>query len=591
MKRHSCLTSTSLGLLLLLVGLLACAAPSWGQSLNECGGYYVAYFNGVRTTFFNAVVGAKRLRELVAEDSTFTRCRPTGCVTEPVINGVFYNPSGGYLTDLKELFQQRASEINRSGELERRLEYFWEVIAGGGRHLSFTDRLATAVIQYLAVVNQIKQIGIANVTASLTRILGDSDTQGVLAAHREQLDEQAAQGRKMLLVAHSQGNLFVNEAHDYIEQEVGVASVEVVHIAPATRDLRGPHVLASIDVVISGLRTTQGPEGIPLVTHHIPFDLIRDPLGHGLLETYLDPGRATIRHAIELHMRAALKKLETPEDFPPPPTDLRLYEAGDTHHGLHWEPPLYEMEPLECDMPGYLVYRDDHENPRFSPGDYNYFHDTKPPDPEACYEVTARLRTLEESEPSDPICPVHVHLHISAYTCMVAITPETTDPERARPYTTVTLKGTATGPVGAILTPLHQEYVGSSHYDTSTSCPGWQRRTQNTKEYSDAAEAWIAYRRIYCVRGPEDNIETTFSHTGKSAGYSYNIHDPIHSPDNNVINLYLAANGYMPAQGIPEYDFPSVNINVHKIGAATCKRLLSSFAIYPDTATLTVEGN
>ena len=350
MKRHSCLTPRSLGLLLLLVGLLACAAPSWGQSLNECGGYYVAYFNGVRTTFFNAVVGAKRLRELVAEDSTFTRCRPTGCVTEPVINGVFYNPSGGYLTDLKEVFQQRASEINRSGELERRLEYFWEVIAGGGRHLSFTDRLGTAVVQFLAVVNQIDQIRVTNVTASLTSILGDSDTQGVLAAHREQLDEQAAQGRKMLLVAHSQGNLFVNEAHDYIEQEVGVASVEVVHIAPATRSLRGPHVLANIDLIINGLLRTHGPEGVPLATHHIPFSS-SDKLGHGLLETYLDPRRAT-RNAIESHMRSALNKLETPEDFPPPPSDLELVQTEDTGE-LFWERPLYEMEPLRCDIPEY----------------------------------------------------------------------------------------------------------------------------------------------------------------------------------------------------------------------------------------------
>ena len=500
MKRHSCPTPTSLGLLLLLVGLLACAAPSWGQSLNECGGYYVAYFNGVRTTFFNAVVGAKRLRELVAEDSTFTRCRPTGCVTEPVINGVFYNPSGGYLTDLKEVFQQRASEINRSGELQRRLEYFWEVIAGGGRHLSFTDRLGTAVVQFLAVVNQIDQIRVTNVTTSLTSILGDSDTQGVLAAHREQLDEQAAQGRKMLLVAHSQGNLFVNEAHDYIEQEVGVASVEVVHIAPATRSLSGPYVLANIDLIINGLLRTHGPEGVPLATHHIPFSS-GDKLGHGLLETYLDRKRAT-RNAIESHMRAALNKLETPEDFPPPPTDLELVQTGDTGE-LFWEPPLYEMEPLTCDMPGYLVYRDDVENPHPTEGEDRYYFDPDIPlVPTVCYEVTASLRDMTESDPAPPICSgVHVRLHIADYECRVT----TIRGEFSTYYHTQSIiTGTAEGPVGSLLSPSDLD-SNLLQIGITITCPGWDRRSIKRTD-----EPHWRYTQKFCIRQPQHHRNTRF---------------------------------------------------------------------------------
>ena len=574
MKRHSCPTPRSLGLLLLLVGLLACAAPSWGQSLNECGGYYVAYFNGVRTTFFNAVVGAKRLRELVAEDSTFTRCRPTGCVTEPIINGVFYNPSGGYLTDLKEVFQQRASEINRSGELERRLEYFWEVIAGGGRHLSFTDRLGTAVVQFLAVVNQIDQIRVTNVTAALTSILGDSDTQGVLAAHRAQLDDQAAQGRKMLLVAHSQGNLFVNEAHDYIEQEVGVASVEVVHIAPATRSLRGPHVLANIDLIINGFLRTHGPEGVPLATHHIPFSA-SDKLGHGLLETYLGRKRAT-RNAIESHMRSALNKLETPEDFPPPPTDLELVQTGDTGE-LFWERPLYELEPLRCDIPEYLVYRDDQEGPHGVEGEDRYYFD---PDkslvPRVCYEVTASLRDMTESDPTPPICSgVHVRLHIADYECRVTVRKRF---DRNWTVTQTRITGTAEGPVGSLLVIGIMESSTSAYDGQSIRCPGWDQRAIHGRRSDE-----ITLTQNYCIRMTQHPRATPFIYRQTSE-----VRLPRHAP----LHMLILGGRGRPIHGplLPwrEAAAPRAEVNLGgPAGPKSCTLRDYTRATPPDTAKVT----
>ena len=517
MKRPRRPTSRYRGLCLLwlLVGLVACPVPSPAQSPRECGGYQLAYFNGVDTTLFHAAVGAKRLRELASPDSTFSRCLPTGCVKESVINLLFYNPSGGLLADLKEVFQQRANEVDGNGELARRLEYLWEAIAGGGRHLSFSDQLGTVVTQFLAVANEIAQISIARLSAELTSLAGHSDTQEVLADHREQLDSQAAKGRKMLLVAHSQGNLFVNEAHDYIEQVVGAGSVEVVHIAPASRSLRGPHVLADIDVVINVLlRNAQGPESVPLANASLALSS-GDLSGHGLLETYLDPARAA-RRAIADLMRAALNRLETPMDFPPPPTELELVQTEDTGT-LFWEKPEIDMEPLACDMPGYLVWRDDDDESHFVEGEDRYYFDPYiPRDPQVCYDVTAWLRDGTESVPSKPVCSgLHVHLHITEYGCDV-----TTTHEGRTVVTTERIKGTASGPIGAVLMPAFPDVVEFDAYDDQApdqtlSCPGWQLNSRTY--FDDYVDGNM--RQLYCTRGPDSPPTTSFTYRDAFAAF------------------------------------------------------------------------
>ncbi len=97
-------------------------------------------------------------------------------------------------------------------------------------------------------------------------------------------------GHGAVLVAHSQGNLFVNAAHDGLKVALPNANVQVVHVAPASPTLRGEYVLADIDLVINGLRST-GINGVVPANLNLPTSTV-ELSGHMLEATYLDFTRA-----------------------------------------------------------------------------------------------------------------------------------------------------------------------------------------------------------------------------------------------------------------------------------------------------------
>lgn len=117
-------------------------------------------------------------------------------------------------------------------------------------------------------------------------------------------------------MAHSQGNLFVNPAYAYATAQVDAQSVKVVHIAPASPTLSGPHTLADLDLVINGLRVVGS---VASITDNIPGFLLRapgasgqkDPLGHGLLEIYINQSLA-ISQRVKNDIEAALDTLIAP---------------------------------------------------------------------------------------------------------------------------------------------------------------------------------------------------------------------------------------------------------------------------------------
>jgi hypothetical protein len=127
-------------------------------------------------------------------------------------------------------------------------------------------------------------------TLKLLTLFTQSPTYENRAAHLERLLRYADEGASLLLVAHSQGNLFVNNAHDAIRAARPNVAAQVVHVAPASPTLRGDYVLASIDLVINGLRLT-GANSVPPANITIPPRL-RDATGHGFEPTYLDTARA-----------------------------------------------------------------------------------------------------------------------------------------------------------------------------------------------------------------------------------------------------------------------------------------------------------
>jgi hypothetical protein len=159
-----------------------------------------------------------------------------------------------------------------------RWETFWDILAG--RHqqdTSFTGQLlsrlghgSNALLQWLdgsvnALLNQL-----ARDTLKLITLLRDSPTHENRADHMERLWRYADEGHGMVLVAHSQGNLFVNSAFDALMAFKPDARARVVHVAPASPTLRGDYVLANIDLVINALRVT-GLNSVPDVNVSLPM--------------------------------------------------------------------------------------------------------------------------------------------------------------------------------------------------------------------------------------------------------------------------------------------------------------------------------
>lgn len=201
----------------------------------------------------------------------------------------------------------------QDGLLAGRFELFLKTWKGGD---GWWHKITTAVPGTLGLLNELTGWVNAWLVKLATTALATPATDVDLAEHRARIDSLLFEGRKLLLVAHSQGNLFVNSAYEYARTKVPVESVKVVHIAPASPGLSGPHTLADMDFVINGLRLAGV---VPPVTDQVPpfaarlpgLNGKRDLMGHGLQEIYLNPSLTTSTR-IDQQIRDALATLVAP---------------------------------------------------------------------------------------------------------------------------------------------------------------------------------------------------------------------------------------------------------------------------------------
>lgn len=244
--------------------------------------YTLGFFNGVWNTYDQATTGRDELENLIGD--TYNN--------EPVKYEAFYNHTGpGYdvigLQDLAETFIQRSAEIDASGELGKRFEYFWEFI--GSSEPTFIDKIKGIFSNVISLFESLYTAVNTKLVAIISYFTSNPPTETDYATHNAQLDALAADGQKLMLVGHSQGNLFMNHAYDHILPTVGVDRVAAAHIAPASPTLRGDYVLANIDLVINALRI-QGVNSVP--DNNLDINALRvDVSGHTLIGTYLDPTR------------------------------------------------------------------------------------------------------------------------------------------------------------------------------------------------------------------------------------------------------------------------------------------------------------
>ena len=329
-----------------LAVLFTSAAPTYAQTstyLCTPSGILFGFFNGVQTTEFDANIKLENLQRLYGATLPSTG--------EIIRYKSFYNYSKG-LEDFVETFEQRLRE--QGAVLEGRFELFLEVITGESSWWSAIVNKISATTGILSALwDDLTALALRNLTA----ILANPPTSINYAEHRLVIDNYAAEGKKMVFFAHSQGNLFVNPAADYARSKTGTSAVKVVHVAPASPTLRGLHVLADKDLVISGLRAFGS---VPPVTHIIPGYLLRpagldggtDFLGHSLLGIYLNSQLSTAA-TIQAYVSQALSSVTLPPQQPSTFTCDPEHIALDPQFDLEYAARTWPGGPFPLSPVGY----------------------------------------------------------------------------------------------------------------------------------------------------------------------------------------------------------------------------------------------
>lgn len=241
----------------------------------------IAYFNGVLT---DEKTARKNLYEI---ELRYSDQSPSG---EDIKYQVMYNKSQ-FLSDFVETFHQRFAEET----IGDRWELYTEIIKqqfqnnNGKTWLGHINDALTVIATVPRFTFDLIQREVVDSVVAALNITAPIAEQETYLKHERDLQQSLLEGNKIIMIAHSQGNLFVNKAYQYTISKTDSSAVGVIHVAPASIRLNGNHILADQDLVINGLRLSGS---VPSNTHSIPVynpfgnNFGRDAMGHGFLETY-----------------------------------------------------------------------------------------------------------------------------------------------------------------------------------------------------------------------------------------------------------------------------------------------------------------
>ncbi|CCN67268.1 conserved exported hypothetical protein [Vibrio nigripulchritudo POn4] len=290
---------------------------SFANNQESCkvSGYIVGFFNGIQTTRSEAHFALSKLKSNIGKSSY------SG---EKVDYQLFYNDSrydekGKYLlADFVETFDQRTQELDQ--QVNNKWEAFWEII-NGRQNSSIIQRIGAIFTGFLDLVKELVNRDfnflIKKFLQSLAASVGSvtPNAAEVLTRHKLIGDSLAWKGKKMIYIAHSQGNLWVNKAYQHTLSQEGYRSdnVKVIHIAPASPIINGDYILSSSDFVINGLQLT-GIGSVKKPNVLLPISS-NDYAGHGLIEIYLKHPKT--KEMIKRSVNKAFGELKKPdmEDF------------------------------------------------------------------------------------------------------------------------------------------------------------------------------------------------------------------------------------------------------------------------------------
>ncbi|WP_245986781.1 hypothetical protein [Vibrio pectenicida] len=284
---------------------------------NSCKieGYTIGFFNGVATTETKAKLGLKKIK------STLDINQYNG---ESVEYQLFYNDSYiedsglNVLADVAESFDQRTYELEQK-QFDR-WEAFWDIVSGR-QNSPIIKKISATFSWFKKFVkdsfSRTLNAQIREFLEALTLLVDAPDTNQTRMQHNLINDSHTWKGKKLIYIAHSQGNLWANESYKYVISQPGYGAdnIRVIHIAPASPTLspNSDYILSTSDMVINGLNFT-GVGSVPLPNTEIAPSK-SDRLGHGLIPIYLTKPKSIKK--IQASVDNAFASISNTSDVPP----------------------------------------------------------------------------------------------------------------------------------------------------------------------------------------------------------------------------------------------------------------------------------
>ncbi|WP_028108893.1 YfaP family protein [Ferrimonas futtsuensis] len=314
--------------------LSGCTFPDQGSKQTQ-----VYFANGINTKYADALIASDTLRreykgplEALEENSAY-QFFPA------------YNLSQGFTTDVIQVFQQKMHE-DPDGSIAYMV---YDMLQAGLTNDAIRQTVAIAVTDGYLLAAALTDELLDELADTMAQISADAmkDLNRVNDLHSGLYADAMLNGKRVLIVAHSQGNLFTNTSVARVidmlpnhRQSIGYFGVA----SPAAETVNGAsYVTADDDRVIQLLRVTETV--LPANIDNDPGVLNdhRDFLNHGFLESYLD-GRLKSRERIDSGILQLANSLEYPELIAgegairatltwgdQPDVDLHVFEPGGAH--------------------------------------------------------------------------------------------------------------------------------------------------------------------------------------------------------------------------------------------------------------------
>lgn len=252
-------------------------------------GYSVFFGNGVNTEPTGAYNSTVRIKAMLGESYD----------NEPISYAASYNPTETILSDLLEAFAQKRAE---DPTLSWQLFFRWV----SGRFI--TSSLQIALEDFMGIDGSQR---IAQVATRLSS--PQAFTDQTVVGHASTYFSAMLAGKRVMLVSHSQGNLYANaiysrlsniNSNDFDIDAFGIAAVA----SPANFVASGDnHVTSDTDHLIDAVRIV-APATLASNDNSVPFLTSADYLGHGFLEIYTN-SQFGIRNHTQNVMNSTLDRI------------------------------------------------------------------------------------------------------------------------------------------------------------------------------------------------------------------------------------------------------------------------------------------